>query len=152
MVWSAWKSFFHFSPDIGVIDPCMISVSVCASGDFYRTINFSADTQWIEFKFCIMVSKAIGHINLEQLNENIYMLTRGGNRCGPKLQFFQFFEPKSGTTSGRSLIFWYVMDISILDISCFCTKSQNQLLHGLFEGQSWQKWHMSPISWDYVNS
>jgi len=89
--------------------------------------------QWIELKFCRMVAKAIEH-----MKANVYMLIRRGHRYGSKYQLFQFFKLNSETTSSHSLVFY----IYYRHFLCFCTKSENQLLHGLFDGQSWQKWHI----------
>jgi len=38
---SGHKLHDRFNPGMGVIDPCMISLSVCASGDFYLAMNIS---------------------------------------------------------------------------------------------------------------
>jgi len=64
----------RFSPGIGVIDPCMISVSVCASCDFYLTMNISHSIKWIDFKFWTVLAKAIEQSQLQPPKSNVNML------------------------------------------------------------------------------
>jgi len=52
-----------FSPGIGVIDPCMISVFVL-SVHFYLASNISTSLQWIKLKFWVMLENAIAHVKL----------------------------------------------------------------------------------------
>jgi len=90
------STVFIFSPGIGVIDPCMISVSVCASGNICLFMNISGSTESNNLKFWTCLEKVLTQVNLQELNVVDCMLTRGGYQIEPKRLFFYFFTNNSG--------------------------------------------------------
>jgi len=101
-------SLFSLSTGIGVLDPCMISVSVL-SGYFDLCFKISTTKYWIELKSSTCLVKATGQLNLQSIKPNVNTLTRLHHQYGSKRHFFGFsvITPKL-----------WVADLSTVDILC----------------------------------
>jgi len=68
----------------------MISVSFCASGDFYLAMNISGTNLQINLKFGSIIEKAILQIKTYTLELKLVCVTRRGRQYGSKRFFFGF--------------------------------------------------------------
>jgi len=113
-VWSG------FSPgNYGLIEPCMISVSVCVcvSVNMDLWAHNSGPAYPFNLKFCSLIGKAVVQVKILTAQFKLFLKISISRWYGSKRRFFRFFTNNSGTKLTHSIfliccrywIFTYLM-------------------------------------------